>query len=109
YPRFRGAARRKQHRDPEVLPPHQQAGATRPLRPAPRRSHAQLEDQRGRLHGAGLLGRLTEAYEDAIAATSTGEAPWYVIPSDHKWFRNLAVSQILADTMADLALAFPPP
>jgi len=51
----------------------------------------------------------TEAYEDAIAATSTGEAPWYVIPSDHKWFRNLAVSQILADTMADLALAFPPP
>ena len=50
-----------------------------------------------------------EAYEDAIAATSTPEAPWYVIPSNHKWFRNLAVSQILADTMADLDLAFPPP
>jgi PPK2 family polyphosphate:nucleotide phosphotransferase len=51
----------------------------------------------------------TEAYEDAIAATSTPEAPWYVIPSNHKWFRNLAVSQIMADTMADLGLAFPPP
>jgi PPK2 family polyphosphate:nucleotide phosphotransferase len=51
----------------------------------------------------------TEAYEDAIAATSTADAPWYVIPSNHKWFRNLAVSQILADTMADLNLAFPPP
>ena len=50
-----------------------------------------------------------EAYEDAIAATSTPDAPWYVIPSNHKWFRNLAVSQILADTMADLDLAFPPP
>jgi PPK2 family polyphosphate:nucleotide phosphotransferase len=50
-----------------------------------------------------------QAYEDAIAATSTAEAPWYVIPSNHKWFRNLAVSQILADTMADLDLAFPPP
>ena len=50
-----------------------------------------------------------EAYEDAIAATSTPEAPWYVIPSNHKWFRNLAVSQILADTIADLDLAFPPP
>ena len=50
-----------------------------------------------------------EAYEDAIAASSTPDAPWYVIPSNHKWFRNLAVSQILADTMADLDLAFPPP
>ncbi len=50
-----------------------------------------------------------EAYQDAIAATSTPDAPWYVIPSNHKWFRNLAVSQILADTMADLDLAFPPP
>jgi PPK2 family polyphosphate:nucleotide phosphotransferase len=51
----------------------------------------------------------TDAFEDAIRATSTGAAPWYVIPSDHKWFRNLAVSQIIADTMADLRLAFPAP
>jgi PPK2 family polyphosphate:nucleotide phosphotransferase len=50
-----------------------------------------------------------EAYQDAITATSARDAPWYVIPSNHKWFRNLAVSQILADTMADLDLAFPPP
>jgi PPK2 family polyphosphate:nucleotide phosphotransferase len=51
----------------------------------------------------------TKAYEDAIMATSAADAPWYVIPSNHKWFRNLAVSQIMADTMADLELAFPPP
>ncbi len=50
-----------------------------------------------------------EAYEDAIRATSTDQAPWYVIPSNHKWFRNLAVSQIVADSVADLRLAFPPP
>ena len=50
-----------------------------------------------------------EAFADAIHATSTREAPWYVIPSNHKWFRNLAVSQIMADTMADLSLAFPAP
>ena len=50
-----------------------------------------------------------DAFEDAIHATSTKEAPWYVIPSNHKWFRNLAVSQIIADAMADLDLAFPPP
>jgi PPK2 family polyphosphate:nucleotide phosphotransferase len=50
-----------------------------------------------------------EAFEDAIRATSTKEAPWYVIPSNHKWFRNLAVSQIMADTMEGLKLSFPPP
>jgi PPK2 family polyphosphate:nucleotide phosphotransferase len=49
------------------------------------------------------------AFEDAIEATSTKHAPWYVIPSNHKWFRNLAVSQIMADTMEDLKLAFPRP
>ena len=49
------------------------------------------------------------AFEDAIGATSTREAPWYVIPSNHKWFRNLAVSQIMADTMEELGMAFPEP
>ena len=50
-----------------------------------------------------------EAFEDALNATSTDDAPWYVIPSDHKWFRNLAVSQIVVEAMEDLHLAFPPP
>jgi PPK2 family polyphosphate:nucleotide phosphotransferase len=50
-----------------------------------------------------------DAFEDAMRATSTDEAPWYVIPANHKWFRNLTVSQIIADAMADLDLAFPPP
>ena len=50
-----------------------------------------------------------EAFEDALNATSTEDAPWYVIPSDHKWFRNLSVSQIVADAMEDLHLTFPPP
>lgn len=50
-----------------------------------------------------------EAFEDAIAATTTKAAPWYIIPSNHKWFRNLAVSQIMADTIADLGLSFPKP
>jgi len=50
-----------------------------------------------------------EAFEDVIRATSTKNSPWYVIPSNNKWFRDLAVSQIMADTMEDLKLAFPPP
>jgi PPK2 family polyphosphate:nucleotide phosphotransferase len=50
-----------------------------------------------------------EAFEDALAATSTRDAPWYVIPANHKWFRNLAVSRIVADTMEELGMAFPKP
>ena len=50
-----------------------------------------------------------EAFEDAMLATSSRKAPWYVIPSNHKWFRNLAVSRIMADTMDDLGMAFPKP
>ena len=49
-----------------------------------------------------------EAYEDAMALTSTKRAPWYVIPANHKWFRNLAVSQIIADTMDGMGLQLPP-
>jgi PPK2 family polyphosphate:nucleotide phosphotransferase len=56
-----------------------------------------------------LWGDYIEAFEDALAATSTREAPWYVIPSNHKWFRNLAVSRIVADTMEELGMAFPKP
>jgi PPK2 family polyphosphate:nucleotide phosphotransferase len=50
-----------------------------------------------------------ETYEDVIRATSTREAPWYIIPANKKWLRNLAVSQIMAGTMGDLKLRFPPP
>ena len=38
---------------------------------------------------------------------STDGAPWYVIPSNRKWFRNLAVADILADTLDDLHLPYP--
>ena len=56
-----------------------------------------------------LWDKYIDAFEDAIMATSMKDAPWYVIPSNHKWFRNLAVSQIMADTMEDLKLAYPTP
>jgi len=39
------------------------------------------------------------AYQAAINATATTWAPWYVIPSDRKWYRNLAVAQVLAETL----------
>jgi PPK2 family polyphosphate:nucleotide phosphotransferase len=49
------------------------------------------------------------AYEDVLERCSTKRAPWYVIPADRKWFRNLAVARIVADTLDDLGLQFPKP
>lgn len=48
-----------------------------------------------------------KAYQDALARCSRKHAPWYVIPSNKKWFRNLAVSQIIVDTLEDLHLEYP--
>ena len=50
-----------------------------------------------------------EASEEALHETSTRHAPWYVIPANHKWFRNLAVSQIVADSLEEFRLSFPEP
>ncbi len=47
------------------------------------------------------------AFDDAISKTSTDAAPWYVIPADRNWFRNLAVASILADTIDDLRPSYP--
>ncbi len=48
------------------------------------------------------------AFDDALSNCSTAHAPWYVIPANRKWFRNLAVATILADTIAALKPAYPP-
>jgi PPK2 family polyphosphate:nucleotide phosphotransferase len=47
------------------------------------------------------------AYEDVLSKCSTNDAPWFVIPSDHKWFRDLAISQIIVETMENLGLELP--
>lgn len=49
------------------------------------------------------------AYEDALSKCSTPWAPWYIIPADHKWYRNLAVSQTIIETLEKLDMHFPPP
>jgi PPK2 family polyphosphate:nucleotide phosphotransferase len=50
-----------------------------------------------------------KAFEAMLSRCSTKHAPWFVIPSNHKWFRNLAVSQIIADTVEDMHLQMPKP
>jgi len=49
------------------------------------------------------------AFEAALNNCSTKYAPWYVIPANHKWFRNLAISQIIADTLEDMGPHWPKP
>jgi len=49
-----------------------------------------------------------EAYEDALTRCSTKHAGWYVIPSDHKWFRNYAIGAIVNETLKDMKLKYPP-
>jgi PPK2 family polyphosphate:nucleotide phosphotransferase len=49
------------------------------------------------------------AYEEALTQCSVEHAPWYVIPSDHKWYRDLVASQILADTLEGMKIAAPAP
>lgn len=49
-----------------------------------------------------------EAFEEALSETSTDDAPWYLIPANRNWLRNLAVGEILADTLEDLDPRYPP-
>lgn len=87
--------------------------------------HLSKEEQRARLqarldnpekHWKFNVGDLAErtrwddymaAYRDALEETSTKDAPWYVIPADNKWFRDLAVAQIVAHRLEHLDLAYP--
>lgn len=49
------------------------------------------------------------AYEEALGRCSTAAAPWFIIPANKKWFRNLAVSTIMVETLEAMKLEFPPP
>jgi PPK2 family polyphosphate:nucleotide phosphotransferase len=78
------------------------------------RLQARLDDprkrwkfQKGDLAERKLWGAYQAAYEDALSRCSSAQAPWYVIPADHKWFRNLALTEILRATLGELRLRYP--
>ncbi len=50
-----------------------------------------------------------DAFEDAMGKTSTKDAPWYVVPSEKRWFRNLLIAQIVADVLEDMDIKTPQP
>jgi PPK2 family polyphosphate:nucleotide phosphotransferase len=65
-------------------------------------SHADLEERKS-------WERYQEAFDEALVQTSTERAPWYVIPSDRKWFRNYAISTIVRQTLEAQKMKFPEP
>lgn len=62
----------------------------------------------GDLDDRALWPRYMEAFGDVLGRTSTDHAPWYVIPADRKWYRDLVVAQILIATLKGLGMEYPP-
>jgi polyphosphate kinase 2 (PPK2 family) len=50
-----------------------------------------------------------QAYEEALSETSADEAPWYIVPANHNWYRDLAIASILVKTLKDLNMQYPKP
>ena len=65
--------------------------------------------QRGDLEDRALWKEYQTAYSEAIERTSTKAAPWFVIPADHKWYRNWAVSRLLIETLTAMDPKYPEP
>jgi PPK2 family polyphosphate:nucleotide phosphotransferase len=61
----------------------------------------------GDLVDAALWDDYLDAYSDALSHCSTDAAPWYVVPADHKWHRNLAVTRLLVERLETLGLDWP--
>jgi polyphosphate kinase 2 (PPK2 family) len=81
-----------------------------------RRLRERLEDpdknwkfSEGDLKERALWNGYMAAYEKLLSRCSTDCAPWYVIPADHKWYRNLAVASVLIDAITDLRPRYPKP
>src|SRR5580704_7433164 len=55
-----------------------------------------------RLKDRALWKEYQAAYSEAITRTSTRDAPWYIVPADHKWYRNWVVSRLLIETLTDM-------
>jgi PPK2 family polyphosphate:nucleotide phosphotransferase len=50
-----------------------------------------------------------QAYEETLGATSTKEAPWYIVPANRKWYRNWVIAKVLVDLLEDMDPRFPRP
>jgi PPK2 family polyphosphate:nucleotide phosphotransferase len=81
-----------------------------------KRLQARLDDpakrwkfRKGDLADRALWDDYRAAYEDALEKTSTEHAPWYIVPANKKWYRNLVVATILVETLERLGMSTPEP
>ncbi len=81
-----------------------------------RRLQARLDDptkrwkfNAGDLDHRELWGDYMAAFEEALSRTSTEAAPWYIVPANHKWYRDIVVATTLVETLERLNLRYPPP
>jgi PPK2 family polyphosphate:nucleotide phosphotransferase len=65
--------------------------------------------RKGDLEDRGLWKEYTKAYEDALSRTSTKWAPWYIVPSNKKWYRNLVVASVIVEVLEGLGMTYPEP
>lgn len=71
--------------------------------------HKRWKFEPGDLEDRALWTHYMAAFEDMLYKTSTEHAPWYIIPANRKWYRNLVISQILINTLESLAMRYPEP
>lgn len=71
--------------------------------------HKQWKFSPGDLPTRKLWDKYMDAYEDLVNLTSTDQAPWYVIPANDNWYRDLMVAEVLVKTIKDLQPKYPPP
>ena len=62
----------------------------------------------GDLEERKLWDQYTEAFEDMLSATSAGSAPWYIVPANRKWYRNVVVAHLVVDVLENMKLKTPP-
>jgi PPK2 family polyphosphate:nucleotide phosphotransferase len=65
--------------------------------------------QHGDIEERELWDDYQEAYEAALEKTSTDDAPWYIVPANHKWYRNHVVASVLVETLEGLHMKYPEP
>ncbi len=70
--------------------------------------HKRWKFSRGDLDERKLWDDYQAAYEEALTRCNTEPAPWHIIPSDRKWYRNLTVSRLLLQTLVVMDPQFPP-
>jgi PPK2 family polyphosphate:nucleotide phosphotransferase len=71
--------------------------------------HKQWKFRLGDIEERKLWHEYMRAYEDALSKTSTDWAPWYIVPANHKWYRNFVVATIIVQTLEGLGMQYPQP